>query len=260
MRLTYLALPMSVFAASLAWAPAASAATPAATRWIVLLNEKPVVERYPGRIEKMRPAAEPYRQHLQQVQAGLRPQIEGMHARVTGSLQHLLNCIFVVATPAEAAALRKLPGVKAVTRLRQYRRADQDSMSNVSQAWAASPIGGETNAGAGMKIGMIDTGIDQTHPAFQDPTLTPPSGYPICDVPPSDCPTLPSQCAYTNNKIIVARSYVCEIVYADVTNSADLAAQSRPDDVRACRRKSGHPAGPAASRGRTPLRRMRCRI
>jgi len=244
---------MSVFAASLAWAPAASAATPAATRWIVLLNEKPVVERYPGRIEKTRPAAEPYRQHLQQVQAGLRPQIEGMHARVTGSLQHLLNCIFVVATPAEAAALRKLPGVKAVTRLRQYRRADQDSMSNVSQAWGALPaFDGGTNAGAGIKIGMIDTGIDQTHPAFQDPTLTPPSGYPICDVPPSDCPTLPSQCAYTNNKIIVARSYVCEIVYADVTNSADLAAQSRPDDVSA-RDLVGHGTGTASVAAGMPV-------
>ena len=243
---------MSVFAANLAWAPAASAAAPAATRWIVLLNEKPVVERYPGRIEKTRPAAEPYRQHLQQVQAGLRPQIEGMHARVTGSLQHLLNCIFVVATPAQAAALRKLPGVKAVTRQRQYRRADQDSMSNVSQAWAVPAIGGETNAGAGIKIGMIDTGIDQTHPAFQDPTLTPPSGYPICDVRPSDCPTLPSQCAYTNNKIIVARSYVCEIVYADATNSADLAAQSRPDDLSA-RDLVGHGTGTAAVAAGMPV-------
>jgi len=154
----------------------------------------------------------------------------------------------VVATPADAAALRKLPGVKAVTRLRQYRRADQLSMSNVSGAngaWAASPIGGETNAGAGIKIGMIDTGIDQTNPAFQDPTLTPPSGYPICDVRPSDCPTLPSQCAYTNNKIIVARSYVCEIVYADVTNAADLAAQSRPDDLSA-RDLVGHGTGTAS--------------
>jgi len=55
---------MSVFAASLSFAAAASAATPAATHWLVLLKEKPVVEQYPGRIEKTRAAAEPYRQHL----------------------------------------------------------------------------------------------------------------------------------------------------------------------------------------------------
>ena len=252
MRLTCFTLLVSVFGASLAWAPPARAASPAATRWIVLLKEKPVVQQYPGRIEKTRAAAEPYRQHLQQVQAGLRPQIEGMHVRVTGSLQHLLNCIFVVATPAQAAALRKLPGVKAVTRQRQYRRADQDTMSNVSQAWAASAIGGETNAGAGIKIGMIDSGIDQTHPAFQDPSLTPPSGYPICKVPPSDCPTLPSQCAYTNNKIIVARSYVCEIVYADSTDASDLAAQSRPDDLSA-RDLVGHGTRTAAIAAGMPV-------
>jgi len=245
MRLTYLTLLLSVIAASLALAPTASAAAPAVTRWIVLLTEKPVVEQYPGRIEQTRAGAAPYRQHLQAVQASLRPQIEGTQARVTGALQHLLNGIFVVATPAQAAALRKLPGVKAVVRMRTYHRADQLSMSDVSGAWAASAIGGETNAGAGIKIGIIDTGIDQTHPAFQDPTLTPPSGYPICDVPPSDCPTLPSQCAYTSNKIIVARSYVCEIVYSEVSNSADLAAQSRPDDLSA-RDLVGHGTGTAS--------------
>ena len=243
MRLTHLTLFISVFAASLALAPAAGAATPAATRWLVLLNEKPVAERYPGRIEKTRAAAAPYRQHLQQVQAGLRPQIEGMHVRVTGSLQHLLNGIFVVATPAQAAALRKLPGVKAVTRMRTYHTAgplDQLALSQVQSAWSA--IGGETNAGAGIKIGIIDTGIDQNHPAFNDPSLTPPNTstitYPICDVPPSDCPTLPSNCGYTNHKIIVARSYVCEI--SDVSPTApNSAAQSRPDDLSA-RDVDGH--------------------
>jgi uncharacterized protein (TIGR03437 family) len=246
MRLTYFTLFMSVFAASLAAAPPARVATPAATRWIVLLNEKSVVEQYPGRIEKVRAAAAPYRQHLRQVQAGLQPRIEATHARVTGGLQHLLNGIFVVATPAQAAALRKLPGVRTVAPLRQYHKADQLSLSNVQAAWSASVIGGETNAGAGIKIGIIDTGIDYTNPAFQDPSLTPPSGYPICDVPPPDCPTLPSNCAYTNNKIIVARSYVCEIVYSDVPSTAtNLASASRPDDLSA-RDLDGHGTGVAS--------------
>ena len=111
-------------------AAAAPTRTPNATRWIVLLTEKPVAEQYPGRIEKIRDTAAPYRLHLQQVQAGLRPQIEGMHVRVTGALQHLLNGIFVVATPAQAATLRKLPGVKAAVPMVQFRKADQLSMSN----------------------------------------------------------------------------------------------------------------------------------
>ena len=31
-------------------------------------------------------------------------------------------------------------------------------------------------AGAGIKIGVIDTGIDQTHPFLTDNSLTPPAG------------------------------------------------------------------------------------
>jgi subtilisin family serine protease len=57
-----------------------------------------------------------------------------------------------------------------------------------------------SNAGAGIKIGIIDSGISNTHPAFQDPSLTAPPGFPI----------VPNflDSAVANNKIIVARSYV----------------------------------------------------
>ena len=237
MRLTFSTILTVLFVTSLAAAPSARVATPGAKRWIVLLNEKPVAERYPGRIEKTRDAAAPYRLHLQQVQAGLRPQIEGMHVRVTGALQHLLNGIFVVATPAQATALRKLPGVKAVAPLPRYRKADQLSMSNVAQAWAASSIGGESNAGAGIKIGIIDTGIDQTHPAFQDPSLVAPPGYPKYDNAADE--------AFTTNKVIVARSYVSGIVDMDVVSASDPAAQSRPDDPTA-RDLDGHGTGVAS--------------
>ena len=228
---------MSIFAAGLVFAPAAGAVAPPATRWLVLLKEKPVAEQYPGRIERTRAAAAPYRLHLQQAQAALRPQIEATRARVTGSLQHLLNGVFVVATPSQAAALRKLPGVKAVTRLRTYHKADQLSLSNVAGAWSASVIGGESNAGAGIKIGIIDTGIDQTHPAFQDPSLVAPSGYPIADNP--------ADMAFTTNKVIVARSYVADIVDSDVCSTCSVASQSRPDDLTA-RDLDGHGTGVAS--------------
>ena len=191
-----------------------------------------MVQRYPGRIEKTRAAAAPYRAHLQQVQANLRPQIEALHAHVTGTLQHLLNGILVVATPDQAKALRNLPGVRAVMHVRRYHKADQLSISNVQAAWNAAGVDGESNAGAGIKIGIIDTGIDQAHPAFQDPSLVAPSGYPIAD----DAADL----ALTSNKVIVARSYVSDIVYSDVSAAApNLAAESRPDDLTA-RDLDGH--------------------
>ena len=61
-----------------------------------------------------------------------------------------------------------------------------------------------------QQIGIIDTGIDagsvHTNPAFSDTGFTAPSGFPKCNAAvnatPSDCGL------YTNNKVIVARSYV----------------------------------------------------
>ncbi len=114
---------------------------------MVLLEEPPVVERFPGRIEQTRDASEPYRQHLRQVQQAIRSQIESMHIPVTGAVQHLMNGIFVRATPDQAAQLRNLSGVKAVIPLRRYRLEDQLSLSNVQQAWSNSAIGGQGNAG-----------------------------------------------------------------------------------------------------------------
>ena len=88
---------------------------------------------------------------------------------------------------------------------------------NAPAAWTA--LGGVQNAGAGIKIAIIDTGIDQTHPAFQDSSLAMPAGYPICSG---------SDCAFTSNKVIVARSYV-RLVAAG-SDPQNPAADSRPDD------------------------------
>jgi minor extracellular serine protease Vpr len=200
-----------------------AAVPPPTNEWMVVLADPPVVERFPGRIEQTRAASEPYRQHIREVQQVLRAQIEGMQIPVTGAVQHLLNGVFVRATPAQAALLRSLPGVQAVVPLRRFHINNQLSLSNVQLAWNSSAIGGQSNAGQGLKIAIIDTGIDQTHPSFQDSSLAPPAGFPKCDVQ--------SNCAFTNNKVIVARSYVSTLTAG--SNSRDPAADSRPDDLSA---------------------------
>ncbi|MFN7997529.1 MAG: S8 family serine peptidase [Bryobacteraceae bacterium] len=198
--------------------------------WIVILNEAPVVERYPGRVQSTRAVAEPYRRHLQQVQASLRSQVESKNIRVTGSVQHIMNAIFVKATAEQAEALRSISGVKAVMRARRFHKNDQLTLSDVSGAWSAAGIGGQSNAGAGMKIAVVDSGIDQTHPSFQDNSLTVPAGFPKCNVQ-SDCTQ------FTNKKVIVARSYVSMMTVG--SNASDPAADSRPDDTSA-RDLDGH--------------------
>src|SRR6185437_8674688 len=229
LHLALLVLPTYLFLSGVVLAPSASAAPPSSRGWIVLLSDPPVVQRYPGRIETTRAAARPYRQHILEQQQSLRGQIEAMNIHVTGAVQHVLNGVFVRATPDQAAALRGMSGVKAVLPLRRYYKKDQLSLSNVQGAWAASGIGGQGNAGAGLKIAIIDTGIDETHPSFQDSSLKPPAGFPKCDVP--------SNCAFTNNKIIGARSYVSYL--SEGSDPNDPAADSRPDDESA-RDLDGH--------------------
>lgn len=175
-------------------------------------------------------AIESHRQQLRVSQDALRSELTRRHYVVTGSVQRLLNSVFVIATPQQLAELRSLPGVKAVRPLRRFH-------SNLARAVVvidANPngwnlAGGKDNAGKGLKIGMIDTGIDQTHPAFQDPALPIPAGFPKCDVQ-SDCTN------FTNNKVIVARSYVKLLAAGTAPNPA---ATSRPDDYSA-RDRDGH--------------------
>ena len=210
-----------VAAGFLAGAPALK--LPASRGYTVILSEAPAVERFPGRVERTRAAAETYRQRLIQTQNGLRAQLESGNIRVLGGVQRVLNALFVRATEAQAAAIRALPGVKAVIPERRYSMKDPLTLSGVQAAWSASAVGGESKAGAGLKIAIIDSGIDQTHPSFQDGALKAPTGFPVCDVP--------SNCAFTSNKVIVARSYVSYLTAG--SSASDPAADSRPDDLSA---------------------------
>ena len=128
----------------------------------------------------------------------------------------LLNAVFVEAEPEQVEDLKQLPGVKAVVRMRmRYPHLDRAAgLINAPAAWAA--LGGIPNAGLGIKIGIIDTGIDQNHPGFIDPAL--PAQPHVCSG---------SDCAFTNNKVIVARSYVSRL---GAGTGANPAANSRPDD------------------------------
>jgi uncharacterized protein (TIGR03437 family) len=173
--------------------------------------------------------ARSHRQQIRSAQAALRSELTSRHYRITGSVDTLLNAVFVVAKPAQVAELRSLPGVKAVRPLRRFHRKLDQAVKLInanSTGW--NLVGGVTNAGLGLKIGIIDTGIDQTHPAFQDSTLTIPSGFPLCNVS-SDCDN------FTNNKVIVARSYVQQLANATGTD----ATISTPDDFSA-RDRVGH--------------------
>jgi uncharacterized protein (TIGR03437 family) len=179
-----------------------------------------------------------------QVKATQRQLMDQLHARgirVTGAANTLLNAVFVAASPQEAAQFGSIPGVIQVAHLNRFHLNLDHATQLISVPAAYNLIGGASNAGAGVRIGIIDTGITASHPAFQDSSLTLPAGFPVCQINfgvyPSeqfeDCSAsdaahgLPVcsavNCAFTNNKIIVARSYV------PVLNSG-VPSSSTPDD------------------------------
>ncbi len=175
-------------------------------------------------------AVENHRQQLRVAQTALRSELASRNYTVTGSVQTLLNAVFVAATPAQVAELRSLPGVLAVRPLRRFHTKLDQAVKLINAnpvGWNA--VGGVGKAGLGLKIAIIDTGIDQTHPAFQDNSLSIPSGFPKCNAQ-SDCDN------FTNHKVIVARSYVKQLAAGFGANPA---ATSLPDDYSA-RDRVGH--------------------
>lgn len=168
-----------------------------------------------------------YEQQIQARQRALRSELASRNIQVTGSVVTLLNTVFVVAPKDRVPELERLPGVEAVVPLRRYRRNLNRAMQLMNAPAAWNVAGGVQNAGSGMKIAILDSGIDQTHPAFQDDSLPMPPGYPICSG---------GDCAFTSNKVIVARSYVRQLAAG---SSANPAADSRPDDYSA-RDRDGH--------------------
>lgn len=198
----------------------------ASGRYTLILGDPPLAERLGSRLEAKSAKAEDYRRQIQQAQQKLRTQLESRHITVIGSADYIINGLFVEAAPDREEELRSLPGVKAVIPVRRYKRKLNRAVPLVNGPAAWNILGGVQNAGAGMKIAILDTGIDQNHPAMRDSSLPVPSGFPICQG---------QDCAFTSNKVIVARSYVRQLAAGASPNPAT----SRPDDYSA-RDRIGH--------------------
>jgi minor extracellular serine protease Vpr len=181
-----------------------------------------VARRFAARETMASAEGEAYRRQIATAQVTLRRQMIDRNIPVVSSVDTVLNAVFVATTPDRVAELRSMEGVQEVVPMRMVKpllnRATQ--LMNAPAAWTA--LGGQGSAGQGMKVAVLDFGIDQTHPAFQDSSLSVPSGFPKCTQ------GHPEDCAFTNNKVIVARVYTRLI--APGSSATNPAADSRPDD------------------------------
>jgi subtilisin family serine protease len=115
------------------------------------------------------------------------------HASVRWRYRLVANGVSVVLPPSEVPRLRRLPGVRRVFGAATYHvLAGPDAA-----AIRARDLPGTTlaNAGAGIKIGIIDDGVDQAHPFFDPTGYAAPEGFPK------------GQLSFTTGKVIVARAF-----------------------------------------------------
>lgn len=146
-----------------------------------------------------REAAGDRRARIMTEQSALRQAVRAIDGEVISSVQTVANALVVRIPDSSAGDLERLPGVARVHPVREAKlELDQAlPLHRVPEAWTR--MGGAARAGAGVKIGFIDTGIETSHPAFDDPTLIAPEGFPKTRAR-SDESAL-------NNKIIVVRNY-----------------------------------------------------
>jgi hypothetical protein len=149
----------------------------------LFLGDEPVAAHFATREQLQTAAATSYRQQLESRQQSVIQNLAGRKIQVVGSVSTVMNAIFVVASPDRVAELRGVPGVIGVMPERRVRPNlnKATTLANAPAAWAQIP-GGQSYAGNGIKIGILDTGIDagsvHTSPAFVDTGFTAPSGFP----------------------------------------------------------------------------------
>src|SRR4051812_47862570 len=137
-----------------------------------------------------------YLQRLDTSQAALSRRIESTVPGATIRWRYRLvaNGLAVVLPRSQVAALARVPGVARVWPNVQYRL--QAAKGGPEQIGADKLWGpGLQTAGTGMKIGIIDEGLDATHPYFSPAGFQYPPGFPK------------GQTKYATTKVIVQRAF-----------------------------------------------------
>ncbi|HUP55174.1 MAG TPA: S8 family serine peptidase [Methylomirabilota bacterium] len=116
-------------------------------------------------------------------------------ARVTSEMDIAVHAVGVKLNGTTLATIRKAPMVRhaefqAIFRSLAHEDPDLD-LINANEAWTA--VGGAANAGAGVKVAVIDSGIDASHPCFDDAGYAPQQQL--------------GDTSLTNNKVIVAKVF-----------------------------------------------------
>src|SRR5450432_660933 len=132
-------------------------------------------------------------------QAAARVAVAARGGKVLESMDTVINALIVTIPDARANELLQIPGALKLHPVHLVKPLLSHALPlhKVPDAWSTLPLG-QNSAGAGIKIGMIDTGVDVNNPAFSDP-LPALAGFPKA--------LTAGDLRFTNAKIVVAKNY-----------------------------------------------------
>jgi minor extracellular serine protease Vpr len=154
-------------------------------------------------------------------------------ARVTSEYDVSLNAVAVQLNGTPLATIAAAPMVQSAEYNALYSPNLSQSYHIINAPGAWTEAGGRAMAGAGIKIGDIDTGIDNTHPFFDPTGFSYPAGFPKCDAADSASHHPDQDCNYVSPKVIVAKVFYNK-------------AQNQGLDAQAIQDHGTHTAGIAA--------------
>jgi subtilisin family serine protease len=213
-----------LFAAILALvAPGAAQAAGERVEVVVTLDAPPLARAIAGsralaahakrsRLDLRAPTSVSYLRGVAAAQRALEARLERAipAARVRWRYSVVLNGLAVVVPPEQLSRVGRLPGVARVYPSIRYHSTLDRTPTQIGAPTLWGPD--LALAGAGVKIGILDDGVDQTHPFFDPKGYSPPAGFPK------------GQEAFATPKVIVARAFA--------PLSPKHAEASRPFDSR----------------------------
>src|SRR6266478_774489 len=128
-------------------------------------------------------------------------------AKVTSEYDVSLNAVAVQLNGTPLATIAAAPMVQSAEYNALYSPNLSQSYHIINAPGAWTEAGGRAMAGAGIKIGDIDTGIDNTHPFFDPTGFSYPTGFPKCDAADSNSHHQDQDCKYVSPKVIVAKVF-----------------------------------------------------
>jgi minor extracellular serine protease Vpr len=160
-------------------------------------------------------------------------QANAPRATITSEYDITLNGVAVELNGTPLATIAAAPMVERANYDVLYHPTLSQSYQIINAVDAWNAAGGRSVAGAGIKIGDIDTGIDETHPFFDPTGFSYPPGFPKCDAKDSNSHQVDRNCRYVSPKVIVAKVFY---------------GRSRADgvDAQAIQDHGSHTAGIAA--------------